>query len=198
MYIYPNVRPANQTPSPYPPLLVCDCDGARDQLAHGRRTACWPQRLYYYLLCTCRQIYTEAFPRFWSTNTFCFEHSAIMSSIFQKWLPHQTALIRNVRLDIKLFVLDDSWKKHLKGASLESLQRLEQIHIVTHSGYTSFIPPRRNSYKQKMERRKSSLVKMIYEMLAHQPTLAMFVVRDGRFYRRLGSKSTLGNLLEQL
>lgn len=198
MYIYPNVRPANVRPSPYPPLLVCDCDGARDQRAHSRHRACWPQRLYYYLLCTCHQIYTEAFPIFWSTNTFCFEHSAVMSLIFQKWLPHQKALIRNVRLDIMFFVLDDEWETHLKGASLASLQCLERIHIVTHGAYTSFIPPRSDAYKKRMGRRKSRLVKIIYEMLAHRPSLAMFVVRDGRFYRRLGSNSRLGKLLERV
>ena len=198
MCIYPNVRPANARPSPYPPLLVCDCDRARDQKAHGRRTACWSQRLYYYLLCTCRQIYTEAFPIFWSTNTFCFENSAVMSSIFQKWLPYQKALIRNVRLDIGAFVLDHDWETHLKGADLPSLQRLEQICIVTHTSSAKLGPPRRDPSKARMQRRKSRLVKIIYEMLANRPSLAMFVVRDGRFYRRLGSKTRLGKLLERI
>ena len=192
MYIYPNGHLPHLTPSPYPPLLVCDCDGARDQQAHGRDTACWPQRLYYHLLCTCRQIYTEAFPLLWSTNTFCFEHSATMSLVLQKWLPHQKALIKNIRLDINWFVLNGEWKTHLKAANLASLPGLKHIHIVTH---TEMEP---GPLTTRLQRRRSRLVKFIYEMLARRPSLTMFVVRDGRFYRRLVSRSRLGKLLERV
>ena len=192
MYIYPNASPPNQRPSPYPPLLVCDCDGARDQKAHGRHTACWPQRLYYHLLCTCRQVYTEAFPLLWSLNTFCFEHSAIMSLVMQKWLPHQKALIQNVRLDINRFVLNSEWKTHLRAANWASLPGLKRIYIVTHTD----IEP--SPLKSRLHRRKSRLVKMIYDLLTHRPSLTMFVVRDGLFYRRLVDRSRLGKLLERV
>ena len=183
MYIYPNVRQVNQRTSPYPPpLLVCDCDGARDQPAHGRRTACFHQRLYYHLLCTCRQIHTEAFPLFWSTNTFCFEDSAVMPVTFQKWLPHQKALIRKIRLDIAWFFLNDEWESHLKGANLASLQSLERIHIITHSEFERDHPMVFPS-EERMQRHTSRLVRIIFESLAPRPSLKMFFVQDGCFYR---------------
>ena len=192
MYIYPNAAQPHRIPSPYPPLLVCDCDGARDQKAHGRDTACWAQRLYYHLLCTCRQVYMEAFPVFWSTNTFCFEHSAVMSLVFQKWLPHQKALIKNVRLDINWFALNGEWKTHLRAADLVSLPRLKKIYIVTHTD----VEP--SPLMARWQRRKSRLVKMVFNMLARRPALTILVVRDGSLFRRLVKNSRLGKLLDRV
>ena len=196
MYIYPWANRTRRRRSPYPPLLVCDCDGARDQRAHGRDTACWPQRLFYYLLCTCRQIHAEAFPVFWSTNTFCFEHSTIMSLVFKNWLPHQKALIRTVRLDINWFVLNVDWKTNLRAVDLASLPSLDQIHIITHSYLAD--PPVRELYAARNQGRRSKLVKYIHEMLASRPSVTMLIVRDGHFYRRLSSTSRLGKLLKRV
>ena len=192
MYIYPGARPPHQIPSPYPPLFVDDCDGARYQMDHDGRFDCWSQPLDYDLLCTCRQVYREAFPLLWSTNTFCFERSPSMSLAFQKWLPHQKALIKNIRLDINGLVVDDEWKTHIKKTNLPSLQGLKQMHIVT---YTFPTP---DDYMVKMQRRKSRLVKSFFKLLARRPSLTIFVIRDRRLYRRLVSSSSLGNLLERV
>ena len=192
MHIYPNSPQQHRGPSEYPPLLVCDCDGARDLKDHGRNTACWPQRLYFQLLVTCRQIYTEAFPVFWSTNIFCFEYSDIMSLVFQNLLPHQKALIKHVRLDIMWFVMNHQWKQNLKAANLSSLQSLQKIDIVTHTDKI-FGP-----MKARVQRRRSRLVKSIFKMLAYRPFLTIVVTRNGRVYRRLGHGSRLGKLLERV
>ena len=115
-----------------------------------------------------------------------------MLLVIQKWLPHQKALIKNVRLDINWFALNGEWKTHLKAANLASLPGLKQIHIVTHTD----VEP--SPLMARLQRRKSRLVKLVYEMLARRPDLTMFVVRDGRFYRRLVSKTRLGKLLERV
>ena len=119
-----------------------------------------------------------------------------MPVILQNWLPHQKALIRKVRLDIGWFVLDAEWEEHLEGANLASLQSLEQIHIVTHS-YFECDPPT-GIPQERMQRRRSRLVKNIYKMLAGRPFLTMLVVRDELLLRRLGNTSRLGKLLERV
>ena len=115
-----------------------------------------------------------------------------MSLVMKKWLPHQKALIQNVRLDINWFVLNGEWKTHLKAAELASLPGLKRIYIVTHTN----IEP--SPLTSRLQRRKSRLVKWIYDMLAHRPSLTMFVVRNGLFYRRLVNTTRLGKLLERV
>lgn len=120
---------------------MCDCDGAQDGKAHSRTKSCFSASLHLGLLSTCRRIYLEAFPILWSTNTFCFEDGYTMFLTLKSLAPHQTSMIKNVRLDVNHFVRINAWEFDFKNSKLTTLKSLRNItlFIYTHKPYY-FLP----------------------------------------------------------
>ena len=200
MYIFPNDLPQLSPGSSgsRKPRVLCDCGEARDQKIHFHR-GCELKFMHHLgLLSTCRQVYSEAFPIFWSTNIFCFDVGVIMSRAFKYLLPHQKSLIRNIRIDINWFILDREWNEHLKLVDLASLPGLRQIQIITLTNLFSNRPLASMPHGAILQRRKSRLVKSVWRLIECQPSLTVVVIRNGRVYRRLGKNSRLGKLLRRL
>ena len=196
-YIFPDVPQPHRGNRLSPPRLVCNCGRARDRNPHSVhwRTGCSAERLHLELLSTCRQTYTEVFPILWSTNFFCFDKSETMSLVFQNLLPHQKALIRNVRIDMNKFVTRREWTAHFKVVDLKSLQDLRRIQLVTCTNVSVYSTGRSVAMVQQ---RKPRLVKSVLRLRAHRPALTVVVIRNGRIYRRLNRKSRMGKLLERV
>ena len=136
-YIYPNNLGLTYRILPISDrkCFVCTCQHRTTQI----HQSCTPDpRLHCDLLATCRQIYSEAFPVFWSTNTFCLQDREIVSGLFRSLKPHQRHSIRKIRLFLRNFLGTshvgwDPAVSRIIWDTMSGLQRLELFISYYHS-----------------------------------------------------------------
>lgn len=88
------------------------------------------------LLATCRQLYTEVHPIFWSTNMFSFDNPDILKA----WVEGRTAFekraIRRIELVMVIKGDESRWSKILSARLVKHLTGLRDLRLTLSANYT--------------------------------------------------------------
>ena len=129
-WVYPNNHSYNSLlrSQSYGKRLVCSCGKQRV----SNHESCSLGPLYLDLFLTCRWVYREALPIFWSTNLFCLQDREVVSSFFKSLRPHQRNLIRSLRLHIENFLgtAHVGWDPAVTNLIWDALSRLQRIQLI--------------------------------------------------------------------
>ena len=163
--------------------------GVRKPIAYGSIPC---NRHYYALLQTCRAIYAEAHPIFWSTNIFHFAHPTTFKTWMEARIAHEKRLIRRMHLRLDLSnhpdsgVMPDVWNAVLFPRVIQSLPGLRDLGVsVNHVRYIAPEGQRKREFTVKSlfrGTRKGFLgfaVLPLREVVVSMETTLMFKVQVG-------------------
>ena len=113
------------------------------QMLHERKVK---RRPHLHLLRVCRQIYIEACPIIWTTNTFSFHEALTLKAFFDNRKVAQKKLLRNLHLRLEWCDRKDKyyWDKKLTLPLIKTITGLKSLHVdlaqslMHRSSFTSF------------------------------------------------------------
>ena len=128
--IYPNNHyyEMNSLSKPFRRCFVCRCENHVLEI----HQACDLDQLHLDLLVTCRQIHSEVFPLFWSSNLFCLQDRLILSSFIKHLRPYQRRLIRRLRLYMENYLGTPTlfWDPAATNAIWDTLSNVRHLQLI--------------------------------------------------------------------
>ncbi|CAF9928519.1 MAG: hypothetical protein HETSPECPRED_006870 [Heterodermia speciosa] len=129
----------------------------------------YDREMHLKLLRACRQIYAEASPILWNTNTFSFRTAGSCLAFFQGCRKEQKAALRSLHLVVDIDQGSKSWNLALREPLIRDLKGLLNLRLIIKSSI-------RVEYYRKVKSRGLHLLKTPYEGLVRLSQLPQLSV----------------------
>lgn len=148
------------------------------------------------VLRVCRQIYVEAHPILWSTNTFSFTKATAFRRFIMTRKAPAIRLLRHLRLEMDLTTpRRHDWDRVLSLRQIKSLSRLRTLRLQILYGkcYSEFLLPNRRLHQQQPLGEKSFILLLLHSMALTLIFTQICTTTTSRSLRTTASSRVLEN-----